>query len=152
MHVCRVGDLLSRRDRCDCIPTEKDTKRCFWLPFDQESFRASSLMTQDEIHAMFRDRLVWNDTAEAARLCSLGLMQRIHMPSVRPSPPPPPLHIRDHSIAVPSPFGSPFGFRLCHFTTCESLLLNSMAVAYRQSEVLPFELISVQLVCVLWCV
>ena len=31
----RFGDLKSRRDRCDCAPTEEDAKRCFILPFDR---------------------------------------------------------------------------------------------------------------------
>lgn len=31
----RFGDLKSRRDRCDCAPTEDDAKRCFILPFDR---------------------------------------------------------------------------------------------------------------------
>ena len=31
----RFDDLKSRRDRCDCAPTEEDAKRCFILPFDR---------------------------------------------------------------------------------------------------------------------
>lgn len=31
----RFEDLKSRRDRCDCAPTEDDAKRCFILPFDR---------------------------------------------------------------------------------------------------------------------
>lgn len=31
----RFGDLKSRRDRCDCAPTEEDAERCFILPFDR---------------------------------------------------------------------------------------------------------------------
>ena len=31
----RLDDLKSRRDRCDCAPTEEDAKRCFILPFDR---------------------------------------------------------------------------------------------------------------------
>jgi len=31
----RFSDLKSRRDRCDCAPTEEDAKRCFILPFDR---------------------------------------------------------------------------------------------------------------------
>ena len=31
----RFQDLKSRRDRCDCAPTEEDAKRCFILPFDR---------------------------------------------------------------------------------------------------------------------
>ncbi len=31
----RFEDLKSRRDRCDCAPTEEDAKRCFILPFDR---------------------------------------------------------------------------------------------------------------------
>lgn len=32
----RFEDLNSRRDRCDCAPTEEDVKRCFILAFDRE--------------------------------------------------------------------------------------------------------------------
>ena len=31
----RFSDLKSRRDRCDCAPTDEDAKRCFILPFDR---------------------------------------------------------------------------------------------------------------------
>lgn len=31
----RFSDLKSRRDRCDCAPTDADAKRCFILPFDR---------------------------------------------------------------------------------------------------------------------
>ena len=31
----KFDDLKSRRDRCDCAPTEEDAKRCFILPFDR---------------------------------------------------------------------------------------------------------------------
>lgn len=31
----KFDDLKSRRDRCDCAPTEDDAKRCFILPFDR---------------------------------------------------------------------------------------------------------------------
>lgn len=31
----RFADLKSRRDRCDCAPTDADAKRCFILPFDR---------------------------------------------------------------------------------------------------------------------
>ena len=30
-----VAVTKSRRDRCDCAPTEEDAKRCFILPFDR---------------------------------------------------------------------------------------------------------------------
>lgn len=31
----RFSDIKSRRDRCDCAPTDDDAKRCFILPFDR---------------------------------------------------------------------------------------------------------------------
>ena len=31
----KFEDLKSRRDRCDCAPTDEDAKRCFILPFDR---------------------------------------------------------------------------------------------------------------------
>lgn len=34
----KYSDLKNRRDRCDCAPTEEDTRRCFMLPFDREVF------------------------------------------------------------------------------------------------------------------
>ena len=36
----RFEDLKSRRDRCDCAPTEDDAKRCFILPFDRSVSQA----------------------------------------------------------------------------------------------------------------
>lgn len=39
----RFEDLKSRRDRCDCAPTEDDAKRCFILPFDRSVSRAHLL-------------------------------------------------------------------------------------------------------------
>lgn len=35
----KYSDLKGRRDRCDCAPTEEDTRRCFMLPFDREVMR-----------------------------------------------------------------------------------------------------------------
>lgn len=35
LHPLARSDLKSRRDRCDCAPTEEDAKRCFILPFDR---------------------------------------------------------------------------------------------------------------------
>lgn len=32
----KYSDLKGRRDRCDCAPTEEDTRRCFMLPFDRD--------------------------------------------------------------------------------------------------------------------
>ena len=39
----RFEDLKSRRDRCDCAPTEDDAKRCFILPFDRSVSKAGCL-------------------------------------------------------------------------------------------------------------
>lgn len=80
-----MGDLLSRRDRCHCPPTVDGADLCFWLPFDKQAFLTSSLRTEPEIRAMFRQRLVWDDTAKVKELTSIGLLQRIDRPSVRPS-------------------------------------------------------------------
>lgn len=82
---CSESDLVSRRDRCHCPPTVDGADICFWLPFDKQAFLAASLKTKPELHAMFRERLVWDDAAKVNELMSLGLLQRIDKPSVRPS-------------------------------------------------------------------
>lgn len=79
-----MSDLLMRRDKCECVPTERGTKRCFWLPFDQVAFRAASLKPEAELRQMFRDLLVWSDPQLTAKMRSLGLVDRIHTASVRP--------------------------------------------------------------------
>lgn len=73
---------MSRRDRCECAPTVTDSKRCFWLVFDQEAFVAASLKTDEELRQMFRDRLVWDNPADISSLRAKGLVQRIYAPSV----------------------------------------------------------------------
>ena len=45
----RFEDLKSRRDRCDCAPTEEDAKRCFILPFDR---MARSCLPLPPVHAL----------------------------------------------------------------------------------------------------
>lgn len=76
----RFEDLKGRRDRCDCLPTEEDVKRCFILEFDREAFIASSLMGDQELLQYFRDRLVFNDTESVSNLLKAGLFGRIHTP------------------------------------------------------------------------
>ena len=41
----KFDDLKSRRDRCDCAPTEDDAKRCFILPFDRMVGHSSPLVS-----------------------------------------------------------------------------------------------------------
>lgn len=86
MHVYRLSDLLSRRDRCECAPTQSGAEKCFWLEFDKETFVAASLKTEPELRRMFRERLVWDDPDLNADLISKGLLSRVHTPSVRPPP------------------------------------------------------------------
>lgn len=81
---CRFSDLMGRKDRCECAPTDNDAKRCFWLTFDQQAFIAASLRTEDELHKMFRERLVWENPSDIALLRSKGLLTRIYGPQVRP--------------------------------------------------------------------
>jgi len=78
----RFSDLKSRRDRCDCAPTDTDAKRCFILPFDRMAFLAASLKTDEELMQWFRDRLVWNDPQQVRELVRSGLFYRIYTPQV----------------------------------------------------------------------
>ena len=81
--VCRVSDLIGRRDRCECAPTDVDVKRCFWLSFDQQAFVAAALKTDEQLRQMFNERLVWNDSALTAQMRMRGLVQRVYAPQVR---------------------------------------------------------------------
>eukprot|EP00884_Botryococcus_braunii_P019389 jgi/Botrbrau1/6133/Bobra.331_2s0028.1 len=78
----RFEDLKSRRDRCDCAPTEEDAKRCFILPFDRMAFLAASMKTDEELMKWFRDRLVWNEPDTVIDLLKSGLFVRIYAPQV----------------------------------------------------------------------
>jgi hypothetical protein len=78
----RFDDLKSRRDRCDCAPTDEDAKRCFILPFDRAAFLAASLKSDADLLAWFRERLVWNDPDTVADLLKAGLFVRIYAPQV----------------------------------------------------------------------
>ncbi|EFN51864.1 hypothetical protein CHLNCDRAFT_7951, partial [Chlorella variabilis] len=78
----RFSDLKSRRDRCDCAPTEEDAKRCFILPFDRMAFLEASLKNDTELMDWFRQRLVWSDPAVVNDLLKKGLFTRIYEPQV----------------------------------------------------------------------
>lgn len=78
----RFSDLKSRRDRCDCAPTEEDAKRCFILPFDRMAFLAASMKTDEELVDWFKDRLVWNDPSVVVDLLKAGLFIRAYEPQV----------------------------------------------------------------------
>ncbi|KAK9843726.1 hypothetical protein WJX81_003815 [Elliptochloris bilobata] len=78
----RFEDLKSRRDRCDCAPTEEDAKRCFILPFDRMAFLAASMRSDEELIRWFRERLVWNDPATVTDLLKNGLFVRLYEPQV----------------------------------------------------------------------
>ena len=78
----RFDDLKSRRDRCDCAPTEDDAKRCFILPFDRMAFLAASMKTDAELLKWFRERLVWNDPAVVTDLLKSGLFVRLFAPQM----------------------------------------------------------------------
>ena len=78
-----MSDLLGRRDRCECAPTEADVKRCFWLAFDQEAFVAAALKTDEQLRDMFNERLVWKDPEMVAQMRMRGLIERIYTPQVR---------------------------------------------------------------------
>lgn len=75
--------MISRRDRCECAPTQADVKRCFWLSFDQQAFIAAAVKTDEQLREMFNERLVWNDPHVIAQLRMRGLVQRIYAPQVR---------------------------------------------------------------------
>lgn len=78
----RFEDLVSRRDRCDCAPTEEDAARCFILPFDRLAFLAASLKPDDELRAFFHDHLVWDNATLNADLVHKGLFARMYEPQV----------------------------------------------------------------------
>jgi len=109
----RFEDLKSRRDRCDCAPTEEDAKRCFILPFDRmarpapllaaaaagfevglwglmwrpraraQAFLAASMRGDEELIRWFRERLVWNEPATVTDLLKNGLFVRLYEPQAR---------------------------------------------------------------------
>ncbi|KAL4433671.1 hypothetical protein ABPG75_000112 [Micractinium tetrahymenae] len=81
----RFSDLKSRRDRCDCAPTEEDAKRCFILPFDRMAFLEASLKKDNELMDWFKQRLVWEDPAVVNDLLKKGLFTRIYEPQVAES-------------------------------------------------------------------
>jgi hypothetical protein len=83
LHMPARSDLKSRRDRCDCAPTEEDAKRCFILPFDRMAFLEASLRSDGELLDWFRQRLVWSDSAVVNDLLKKGLFMRIYEPQVK---------------------------------------------------------------------
>eukprot|EP00891_Asterochloris_glomerata_P002881 jgi/Astpho2/2881/Aster-01035 len=78
----KFEDLKSRRDRCDCAPTDEDAKRCFILPFDRMAFLAASLKSDEELMGWFKERLIWSDPAVVNDLTKSGLFVRIFAPQV----------------------------------------------------------------------
>ncbi|GAB4823201.1 hypothetical protein N2152v2_010247 [Parachlorella kessleri] len=78
----RFGDLKSRRDRCDCAPTEEDAKRCFILPFDRIAFLEASLKSDEELMRWFRERLVWEEPGVVNDLLKKGLLARLYEPQI----------------------------------------------------------------------
>jgi hypothetical protein len=78
----RFDDLKSRRDRCECAPTEEDAKKCFILPFDRAAFLAASLKTDEELMAWYKERLVWSDPAVVNEMVKNGLFIRVYAPQV----------------------------------------------------------------------
>jgi Glycosyl transferase family 2 len=78
----RFSDLKSRRDRCDCKPTEEDAERCFILPFDRMAFLEASLKTDDKLMDFFKERLVWEDNESVVKLVRKGLFARLYEPQL----------------------------------------------------------------------
>lgn len=78
----RFADLKSRRDRCDCAPTNQDAERCFILPFDREAFLQSSLKSDKELMRWFKERLVWDDGKSVDDLLKEGLFVRLYEPQL----------------------------------------------------------------------
>ena len=78
----RFADLKSRRDRCDCKPTEEDAERCFILPFDRLAFLEASLKNDDQLLEWFKERLVWEDQGVVVDLIKKGLFSRLYEPQI----------------------------------------------------------------------
>jgi hypothetical protein len=78
----RFSDLKSRRDRCDCKPTEEDAERCFILPFDRMAFLEASLKTDEKLMDFFKERLVWEDRETNVKLLTKGLFARLYEPQL----------------------------------------------------------------------
>ena len=97
----KYSDLKGRRDRCDCAPTEEDTRRCFMLPFDREvslredliwrkkfglwcwqAFIKSSLLSDKDLHKFFIDHLIWKNATVNFEMMKNGLLIREHTPQV----------------------------------------------------------------------
>lgn len=78
----RFSDIKSRRDRCDCQPTEEDSQRCFILPFDRIAFLEASLKTDRELMAFFKQRLVWEDPSVVVDLLKKGVFTRLYEPQL----------------------------------------------------------------------
>lgn len=78
----RFFDVMNRRDRCDCAPTEEDVKRCFFLDFDREVFVTSSVQPRDQVEKFFHERLVWANATLVRELLKVGLLERISEPQL----------------------------------------------------------------------
>lgn len=78
----KFSDLKSRRDRCDCAPTEEDAQRCFILPFDRMAFLEASLKSEEELLKWYRERLVWDNPDVVNNLLQNGLFVRLYEPQL----------------------------------------------------------------------
>lgn len=78
----RFQDLISRRDRCDCEPTEEDAARCFLLAFDRVAFIQASLSTDEQLLEFYKERLVWDDVSQVVKLIKKGLFSRLYEPQL----------------------------------------------------------------------
>ena len=78
----RFSDLKSRRDRCDCKPTQEDAERCFILPFDRLAFLEASLKGDDDLMVFFKERLIWDDSEMVIDFVRKGLFSRLYEPQV----------------------------------------------------------------------
>jgi hypothetical protein len=78
----KFSDLKSRRDRCDCAPTEEDAQRCFILPFDRMAFLEASLKSDEELLKWYRKRLVWDNPDVVNNLLKNGLFVRLYEPQL----------------------------------------------------------------------
>ncbi|KAK3248691.1 hypothetical protein CYMTET_41853 [Cymbomonas tetramitiformis] len=79
----RFSDVVDRKHRCDCKPTDNELKKCFILEFDREAAKAATNIVDDaELHKWYEDRAVWLDKAMVTRFLANGLFTRIYTPQV----------------------------------------------------------------------
>ncbi|XP_057533060.1 glycosyltransferase-like KOBITO 1 [Amaranthus tricolor] len=78
----RFSDLTSRRDRCNCKPTQEDVKRCFYLKFDSSAFIIASTTPRPEMLRWYQEHVVWGDEELKRRLLKYGILTRVYTPMV----------------------------------------------------------------------